>query len=240
MACVYIRIDTFYATTWNCRPRFPFVQPLKDLTSTLNSFPLLSNFDLKLLNLRAQIGTRLGVYEALQVLRILTVVRFADPVSVFNRMALSDAIYIIEWQLLPTQQPQNAFINLNFSPVIPEAFRLAAFLYIDMVLREMHSINIGGLVRRLIDALQGAPSNSFQELIGMPDNKLLLWILFIGGVASKKGEEREYFVQRLGCICSDRTYQSRADFEEAVDKVGPGLQSFTKQSAEIWIEMWLL
>jgi hypothetical protein len=192
-----------------------------------------------MLNIQTRSSICLKVGEALQVLRILTAVRFADPVSVFNRLALSDAIYILEWQLLPTytHEPNNELGKENSRIEIHKAFRISAFLYIDMVLREMHSINIRGLVRILIETLQGALGDSFQELVLRSDNELLLWIFFIGGVASKSSEERGYFVRGLGSICEARQIRSCVDFKEAVDKVGPGLQSFSKQSAELWTDM---
>ncbi|KAE9370179.1 hypothetical protein N431DRAFT_492325 [Stipitochalara longipes BDJ] len=234
-------IDTFYATTWNCHPRFPFIQPPKDLTSTLNSFPLLTNYDLKLLNERTQVGIYLGVKDTLQILRILTGVRFADPISVFNRLALSDAIYILEWQLLPTQDPLSALYHASFSSEIPEPFRLAAFLYIDMVLREMHSVNVGSLVRKLRGALQEDLGDSWQDFKNRKyDDGILLWILFVGRVASTGSEEEQYFIQGLDCVCRVKHFRSLNEMEEAIDKSGPGLQYFRKQSAEIWTEVSML
>jgi Fungal specific transcription factor domain len=192
------------------------------------------------LNSRTQVGIYLGVTETLQVLRILTGIRFADPVSVFNRLALSDAIYILEWQLLPTQDSLNALYHASLGPEIQEAFRLAAFIYINMVLREMRSVNIGGLVRRLIEALQEDLGDTFLDPKKRYNEELLLWILFTGGVASTSSEEKQYFLQALGYICRERQFRSRAALEEAIDKVGPGLQSFSTQSAEMWTEMALL
>ncbi|PMD46001.1 hypothetical protein L207DRAFT_204708 [Hyaloscypha variabilis F] len=230
-------IDTFYATTWNSQPRFPFMQPPKDLTGTLNSFPLLTNFDLKLLNLRTPVGIYLGVKEILQVLRILTGIRFADPVSVFNKLALSDAIYILEWQLLPTQDPLSALYHSSFGSEIPKAFRFAAFLYIDVVLREMHSVNIGILVRKLLESLQEDLGDLWQYQKNCQyDDGVLLWICFIGRVASTSIEEKQVFTQGLKLICKEKNFETLTEMEEVIDKTGPGLQSFSKQSAELWIE----
>jgi hypothetical protein len=208
--------------------------------STLNSFLLLSGLDLQLLRPRTHIGVRLDMSEALQVLRILTAVRFADPVSVFNRLALSDAIYILESQLLHAQNSQNGGLSPEFSPAVEEAFWFAAFLYIDMVLREMRSINIGGLVRRLVAVLRTASGDSISKAsLGIGED-FLLWVLFIGGVASRNTEDRQFFILGLGRLCQLKHLRSHVEFEEAVDKVGLGLHSFGTQSAELWTEALLL
>lgn len=183
-------------------------------------------------------GICLNINETLQVLRILTSVRFADPISVFNRLALSDAIYILEWQLLPTQEPLRALYHASFDSKIPEAFRFAAFLYIDMVLREMHSVNIGSLVRRLIDALKKDLGDLWQDLEeSRYENGVLLWILFVGRVASVSGEEKQYFMQGLEFVCNAKHFETLSEMEKAIDKVGPGLQSFSEQRAEMWTEV---
>jgi len=207
----------------------------------LNSFPLLTNFDLKLLNVRTQVGIYLEVKDILQVLRVLTGVRFADPISVFNRLALSDAIYILEWQLLPTRDPLSAMYHASLGSESPEAFRLAAFLYIDMVLREMRSVNIGPLVRRLMKALKEDSGDSWQGRKSTKyDDGILLWILFIGRMASTGKEEEQYFTKEMEYICRIRHFQSLIEMEEAIDVVGPGLQSFSKQCAVIWDEISLI
>jgi hypothetical protein len=175
------------------------------------------------------------------VLRILTAVRFADPVSVFNRLALSDAIYLLERQLLSTQEQDKASRASSFGSNIQQPFRLATFLYVDMVLREMHSINIGGLVHRLTETLQTIlEDDNFQELAGTSHSNVLLWVFFIGGVASQDSGEGRFFVEGLQHICSARQFRSKIEFEEALDKVGPGMQSFSQRSAELWTEMLLL
>jgi hypothetical protein len=115
----------------------------------LKAFPLILKLDLELLGIHLQTGECLGFNQVLQVLRILTAVRFTDPVSVFNRLALSDAIYLLERQLLSSQEQDKASRASSFGINIQQPFRLATFLYVDMVLREMHSINIGGWPRDL-------------------------------------------------------------------------------------------
>jgi Fungal specific transcription factor domain len=193
------------------------------------------------LDVHLQSGEALGINEVLQVLQILTAVRFADPISVFNRLALSDAIHLLEWHLLSAQK-QNIPSHASTSEVdIQEPFRLATFLYVDKVLRDMRSINTGGLIRRLAEALHNKfHTGHFEAPPGSSCSDVLLWIFFIGGVASQGTEERRYFVQGLNRLCQRRQFRCKDEFEEAIDRVGPGLQSFSQQSAELWAEMLLL
>jgi hypothetical protein len=207
----------------------------------LKAFPLISKLDLEQLDIHLQTGESLGFNQVLQVLRILTEVRFADPVSVFNRLALSDAIYLLERQLLSSQKQDKASIASSSGINIQQPFRLATFLYVDMVLREMHSINIGGLVHRLTETLQIIlEDDHYQELAGTSHNNVLLWIFFIGGVASKDSGKRRFFIEGLRHICTAQQFWSKIEYETALDIVGPGVQSFSQRSAELWTEMLLL
>jgi hypothetical protein len=206
----------------------------------LKAFPSISKLDLELLDIHLQTGECLGFNQVLQVLRILTAVRFADPVSVFNRLALSDAIYLLERQLLLSHEQDKVSSASSFGINIHQPFRLATFLYVDMVLREMHSINIGGLVRRLTETLRTIFEDDHpQELAGTSHSNVLFWVFFVGGVASQDSGERRFFVEGLRHICSAHQFRSKIEFEEALNKVGPGMQSFSQRSAELWTEMLL-
>ena len=162
----------------------------------MKAFLLISKLDLELLDIYLQIGECLGFNQILQVLRILTAIRFAHLVSVFNRLALSDAIYLLERQLLSSQKQDKASRTSSFGINIQQPFRLTTFLYVDMVLREMHSINIGGLAHGLIETLQTIfEDDSFQELAGTFHSNVLLWVFFIGGVASQGSDSvRKYHI----------------------------------------------
>lgn len=82
--------------------------------------------------------------------------------------------------------------------------------------------------------------DTVQELAGTSHGDILLWIFFIGAVASQGSSERRYFVQGLNRIYRAKQFRCKVGFEEALDKVGPALQSFSQQSVELWAEMLLL
>jgi hypothetical protein len=140
----------------------------------LKAFSLISKLDLELQDIHLQTGECLGFNQVLQVLRILTAVRFADFVSVFNRLALSDAIYLLERQLLSSQEQDKASRASSFGN-IQQPFRLATLLHVDMVLMKMHGISIGGLVHRLTETLRTIfEDDYFQELAETSHNNVLL------------------------------------------------------------------
>lgn len=109
------------------------------------------------------------------MLRIPTAVRFVDFVSVFNRLALSDATYLLEWQLLSPQEPHTLNLSSRVRTNILEPFRLAILLYIDMIQREMYSVNIKVLVHRLTEILKTSFRDDLvQELAGISHGDILL------------------------------------------------------------------
>ncbi|CZR70130.1 uncharacterized protein PAC_20031 [Phialocephala subalpina] len=224
-------IDIFHATTWDCCPRFPFIQPQDDFSATLKALSSLSEKDLRLLKAYEKSHSQWSMLGMLQILRILTAVRFSDPLAVFNRLALSDAIYLLEYQLLSPQQ--NLETELTDEISLQEAFRLAVFLYIDKVLREMPPLNIKGLVHRLIAALKSFFDSTHAETSIRPHLGVLLWIVMISRINAYNADDVQYLLEKLVDICGYLGFKQRTDFRRYLDEVGPALQPFSEQCEEI-------
>ena len=173
--------------------------------------------------------------EVLQVLRILTAVRFSDPLAVFNRLALSDAIHLLEYRLLYLEECPES--DLIAGTGLQEPFRLAVFIYIDKVLREMPPLNVNGLVSRLTDALRTTLDCAPTGLSNHPDLNILLWILLIGRVAGCELDERQYLLETLVRVCGYLDLRRKSDFQKYLDEVGPALQPFDTQCEEIWADI---
>jgi hypothetical protein len=172
--------------------------------------------------------TTWGMREILEVLRILTAVRFNDPLAVFNRLALSDAIYLLEYRLMSLEDIAESEFDFR------GLFRLAAFLYIDRILREMPPLNLDGLVSRLVGAIKVSMDCGPAGLLNRRRLGILLWILFIGRVASRDPDERGYFLGELVHVCECLDIQQKSDFRKCLDCVGPALQPFSVQCEETW------
>lgn len=165
--------------------------------------------------------------EVLEVLRLLTVIRYNDPLGVFNRLAICDAIYLLEYRLLSLGDvdPGSGFKGL---------FRIAAFIYIDRILRDMPPLNLNGLVSRLIGAMKIALNCGPAGFLDCRHLSILLWILFVGRVACRDVEERQLFLEELVHVCGLLEIRHKSDFWKCLDNVGPALQPFRRQCEETW------
>jgi len=170
-----------------------------------------------------------GMNQILEVLRILTSVRYNDPLAVFNRLALSDAIYLLEYRLLSLEDTAESDLGLR------GIFRLAVFIYIDRVLREMPPLNLGVMVTRLVGAVKVIVDFGPTELLNSHLLAILLWALFIGRVASHDADEKEYFLEGLIYVCECLDIRQNYDFRKCLDSVGPALQPFGAQFEEAWV-----
>ncbi|KAH8202497.1 hypothetical protein TruAng_003305 [Truncatella angustata] len=228
-------IDLFHATTWGCSPRFPLVRPHVDFSITLEAFPSLSQNDFCFLKAYNNSYSKWSMHGMLHVLRILTAVRFSDPYGVVNQLALSDAIYLLEYQLLspqPCLEPE--LIN---STGLQEAFRLAVFLYIDQVLKLMPPLNIKGLVIRLIGALKSISPSRHVETSTRSHLSVLLWIIMIGRLNAYNADDVQYLMEELVVVCRYLNFKERIDLQRYLDQVGPMLQPFKQQCEEILTQM---
>jgi hypothetical protein len=172
-----------------------------------------------------------GMNEVLQVLRILTAVRLSDPLAVFNRLALSDAIHLLEYRLLHLEECPESVLVARTS--LQEPFRLAVFIYIDKVFREMPPLNLNGLVSRLSGALRTTLDCGPAGLSNRPDLNILLWILLIGRVSGCDLDENQYFLGELVRVCGYLDFRRKSDFQKCLDEVGPALQPFNRQYEEL-------
>jgi hypothetical protein len=175
------------------------------------------------------------MYGMLHVVRILTAVRFSDPSGVVNQVAHSDAIYLLEYQLLspqPCLEPE--LIN---STGLQEAFRLAVFLYIDKVLKLMPTLNIKGLVIRLIGALKSVSPSRHAETSIRSHLSVLLWIVMIGRLNAYGADDIRYLMEELVVVYRYLSFKENIHLQRYLDEVGPMLQPFRQQCEEILTQM---
>jgi hypothetical protein len=125
---------------------------------------------------------------------------FLDPknISTLNRLQASTQIYDLEYDILLLNST-----NLN-QEAIP--LKVAAQLYLWLVIREVPPSS--PILSTLIFRLQGSLLNSLSWWYAEPDFRSerkfwLLWILFVGAVASLGRVERFWFIQELEKLCLD-------------------------------------
>ncbi|KAG4440018.1 hypothetical protein IFR05_004468 [Cadophora sp. M221] len=222
-------IDIFYATTWNCSPRFPLARPQGDFSTILHALlPSLSENDFCFLKAYENSVSKWSMHGMLRVLRILTAVRCLDPCGVFSQLACSEAIYLLEYQLL-SPQPYFELDSTGFK----DAFRLAVFLYIDKVLRVMPPLNIKGLAIRLIGAVRSICPSMHIETSTRSQLDVLLWVIMIGRLNADHVDDIQYFSEELVAVCRYLNLKGTVDLRRHLDEVGPVLQPFNRQCEEI-------
>ena len=79
-------------------------------------------------------------------------------------------------------------------PVLDEVLRVGALLYMQATLQEFPSSAVGSrnLLQRLKESIMAVKVRNERE------GALMVWLLFIGGIAARMGEERVWFVAQLG------------------------------------------
>ncbi|KAH9223415.1 hypothetical protein DL95DRAFT_517576 [Leptodontidium sp. 2 PMI_412] len=225
-------IDIFYATTWGCSSRFPLTRPREDFSTTLKALlPSLSKNDFCFLKAYENSYSKWSMHGMLQILRILTAVRYLDPCGVFNQLALSEAIYLLEYQLL-SPQPWFEPESIN-STDLQDPFRLAVFLYIDTVLRVMPPLNIKGLVIRLIGAVRSISTSMHVETSIPSHLDVLLWIIMIGRLNAGDVDGIQYFDKELVVVYRHLNFKGKVALRSYLDEVGPILQPFEQKCEEI-------
>lgn len=169
------------------------------------------------------------MHEILQVLRILTLVRFTDPIAVFNRLALSEAIYVLEYQLLKPENWPSAELQ--------EPFRLAVSLYINRVLREMPPLNTEDLTARFLTALRSSLRTGQSGVLEHQDLGIMLWILCISQIFIPDFDEKRHLLQAMVQICKQLNLLQEEDFRRYLDNVGSAIQAFDRECRAMWVEI---
>ncbi|KAE9375227.1 hypothetical protein N431DRAFT_555700 [Stipitochalara longipes BDJ] len=192
--------DFCYSTVWNTPPLFPRIPPVSPPISSLPSQlphppqPQLQNQ----LDPNALFTTSSLLPSIISSLRTLS--SSLDPANIenLNRLEASTQIYNLEYDILllnsSTPYPlEQEFITL----------KIAAHLYLWLVIRELPPSS-----QILITVIQRLQYSLKEEVIGWWSENLerriwLLWILFMGAVASNGRAERFWFIEELVKVCRD-------------------------------------
>jgi hypothetical protein len=135
--------------------------------------------------------------EIFQVLRMLSIIMSKPSIATIDQAMFTRGVYITEYKLLIVLDQTDVLDNeivLNRNSHIYGSCRLAAYLYLYIALRELPvaaAIN-RTLVKRLKSILEGVKGDLL--VLWKEDQHLLLWILFMGSIASWNTPDRGYFV----------------------------------------------
>jgi hypothetical protein len=179
------------------------------------------------------------VSDILQTLRLLSHLMSRPSIDAKHQVMFSRGLYLTEYKLLVMldQKAEDELIPMNRNSHVYGSVRLAAYLYLYMALRELPRSTMINytLARRLKGILER--SNADLVLVWRDDLHLLLWILFIGAVATFGTEERGFFVSYLSRMQHHMGLVSLEGFQAALKEV-LWLRDFSDmESIIVWREM---
>ncbi|KAG4431745.1 hypothetical protein IFR05_012779 [Cadophora sp. M221] len=187
--------DFCYANVWSCKPSFPRLLPRPSMYTS-------QEIDSTLLKPSHLFGTSSPIIPIFHALRNLSEC-LSSKIASLSRMEASSTIYSLEYDLLSLNKPlptsPEALTGTLSAEAVP--LKIAAHIYLWLAIRELPPTS--ELVYRLVQRLQGS-------LIGVlpgwwtssrERQVWLLWIMFIGGIASAARLERLWFVSEMVDIC---------------------------------------
>ncbi|KAF4628236.1 hypothetical protein G7Y89_g9915 [Cudoniella acicularis] len=190
--------DFCFANTWNVQPSF-----------------LRQTFDLQLadkirppivptmLQPEEAFGLESPMVRIFHLIRILSFDLDPDHISKLDRVLASNMIYELEYDILSLNKDpvdELALVPSHSFEVIP--LKTAVHLYLYLVIRAIPQMSKA--IERLVLRLQDSLKLGLQQwwVSSSECETWLLWILFIGAVASRGRYERRWFIQYLANIMS--------------------------------------
>jgi len=160
--------------------------------------------------------------EIFQTMRLLSICMTHSKLSPYVQALFTRGLYVAEYKLLVVldqTDPRDDDIVLSRSSHIYGSCRLAAYLYLYLMLREIPrtaEINYT-LARRLKDVLD---SNKADLLVFWKDDLyLLLWIVTMGAVVTKGSSEGNYFLGLLNQLKEALTLESFETYKRDLSKI---------------------
>ncbi|KAL3425451.1 hypothetical protein PVAG01_02242 [Phlyctema vagabunda] len=213
-------IDVFYATTWDCAPRFPMTHPNLEAAMDLQNLALRGSPGLKPMSLTKLLAPDWDMFDIVHVCRLLAISFQIWPLSLADRTTMNESLYLVRYRLLKRSDETAPF---------PEPFRLATMIYLNLLVRRMPYANTASLAIKLAESIQ-------VEDLQYYDPALTLWILVIGGCVARGSRERHVFIEGLLQICDVPSWE---EFERAYESVLSLDKACKLQCVDLWKEMQL-
>lgn len=151
-----------------------------------------------------------------------------------------EACYSIQYELL-SSGPAEDVTDGDFAydnDELGNAFRLGAIIYMKEILREFTFSATGS--RILVSKLRTSLSIALLSEASSTSLALLLWVLFMGGVASiKNGLDKKLFVTHLVRLCIDLEIDEWKDVKERLESILWIGKVLDKAGKALWEEIQL-
>lgn len=235
--------DFCYSVAWDTQPRFPRMAPITPILMPLATYnPTPINMPENQLKPSHLFGGSSPMVSIINTLRTLS--NDLDPAnkSIFNPLGAADSIYNLEYDISLLNTLASPDPDPNRCPWSWEAIplKIAVHLYLWLVVRELPPTSelLYTVVLRLKDSLEGQLPGWWTS--NWERKRWLLWILYMGAVASNGRPERLWFVTELGKLCGVVGVESRDQLRVALVKVVLQEVFFEFHLISIWEDVTLL
>jgi hypothetical protein len=195
------RVDLLYCTRWGCQPCLVAFQPHEGpLATILKNISTIFTLSLsKYMSSSSILGDdELIDFDTLETLQQISIAKDNTTKLTLNeRKTVSHVIYLINHRLLMELSSGND--NRSSSSHLYLAFRVAAVLYLHLMIREIPSN--AQLHYPLTKKLRVLIGNKFSgRLVESAVSKYAIWVIFLGAVATPPEESDNYFADLLSII----------------------------------------
>jgi Fungal specific transcription factor domain len=181
--------------------------------------------------------------DIFQVMRLLSLRIHNLPSELSKRILYDRGLYMSEYKLLvvldSSDDVDDGMATPNRNSHIYGSCRLAAYLYLYIVLRELpiSAVIVQTVLKRLKGILESA--NADLLILWTEDQHLFLWILYMGAVASIEAVEREFFVKVLRRLVGHMGLMTIEGFTAALKEVlwEPGFCERGPTTGCLWAEL---
>jgi hypothetical protein len=216
------RCDLSYATLYDVSPKFAILQ-VDGCTASLTTF--IEIFSPGITS-RTDFSSPHDLFgemsDIFQVLRLLSICMTKDSITASDQYLFARGIYITEYKLLTVLDqidPYENDIMISRNSHIYGSCRLAAYLYIYFILRELPpSAEINRTLARRLKFLLGTNHANLLD-IWKDDLYLLLWIVSMGAIATLLSAEADYFAGILGKLIARIGLETPEQYRDALREI---------------------
>lgn len=215
--------DLCYCTSWDLSPNFPILQTDKCSANLQKMVIILTEKFLPNTSWYSPHDLFGEMADIFQVLRLLSAVMTSQKISQEVQSMFPRALYITEYRLLillDQTDPRDDDIILDRNSHIYGSTRLAAYLYLYFVLRELpRTAQICSTLSRRMKRILSQVNISDLLSVWNDDLHLLQWIAFMGALSMEATMESGYWIDILRKSMVSMQLESESEFRNAIKEV---------------------
>ena len=152
-----------------------------------------------------------------------------------QQVSLMQHIYSLRYSLLPDYSDGTDFAD-EASRTLDEVLRIGALLYVSETPKEFPNAAVGPL--KMVRRLRGLVIQV--QMWNEKEAGLVLWLLFFGGIAARKGEDRVWFSLQIERLCGKLGASEWGEVRGSLEVLWWVEQIHEKPCRELWNEVIVL